>query len=443
VSGTARASRGRRVRFGALGAAIVLVSACGSNAAESAPKVRVPAVATKRAPTVTPCAPGTSGESNEIGVTREAITVGVVADVTGARAVFRSNWESMQAFAAYCNAQGGVAGRRLEVRLFDTTVFNHRKSITDSCTTVFALVGSAAAFDGDGASVETDCGIPDVPAFVAEPAHERVPTVVQPLPNPQELYLVGPLRYLADVAPAAVRRAAMTYLDVGVTALRAARQIEASRAVGYRFASIDTIPALYGPDDLDRIADDIVGNKAQYVTVQGSIPDLVSVQRTLASRGYRPKVVDAGPLFYDPRYPRLAGATAEGTYVVAQTTPFDDAARVPELGRYVDWLRRTVPGAEPTAQGARSWSAGLLFAEAARRASAHLDRTALLARLRAIHSWDGNGIQVPTDPGAGTASTCFAYVRVEGGTFRRTYPARGFACPRNGWLRLRRTFNHL
>ena len=91
----------------------------------------------------------------------------------------------------------------------------------------------------------------------------------------------------------------------------------------------------------------------------------------------------------------------------------------------------------------RSWSAGLLFAEAARRASAHLDRTTLLARLRAVHAWDGNGIQIPTDPGDGRASTCFAYVRVEGGGFQRAYPDRGFACPRDGWLRLRRDFTHL
>jgi hypothetical protein len=309
---------------------------------------------------------------------------------------------------------------------------------------VLAIVGSAAAFDGDGASVETDCGIPDIPALVAEPAHERVPTVVAPLPSPQQLYLVGPLNYLARIAPVAVRHAAVAYLDVGVTAIRAARHVEAAKAVGYRFTSVDTIPAFTSDADFDKIAGHMISRHAQYVTVQGTIVDLAGVQQALARRNYRPKIVDAvGPLFYDPHYPEAAGAAADGTYVLTQTTPFDDAARVPELARYVDWLQRTVPGAEPTAQGVRSWSAGLLFAEAARRASAHLDRTTLLARLRAVHAWDGNGIQIPADPGAARSSTCFAYVRVEGGGFQRAYPARGFACPRDGWLRLRRDFTHL
>ena len=441
--GTSRATRGRRRGFVALVATALVATACGSAARQDAPAAAVPAVSTARTATVSPCGPGTPGPSSELGVAPDAITVGVVADVSGVRALFRSNWEAMQAFAAYCNAQGGISGRRLDVRLFDTNVFQHRRTITDACTSVFALVGSAAAFDGDGSSVETDCGIPDVPALVAEPAHERLPTVVAPLPNPQRLYLVGPLRYLARIAPAAVRRAAIAYLDVGVTAVRAARQVEASRDVGYRFTSIDPVPALTTPADLDKVAARIVRRNAQYVTVQGGISDLAGLQTALAARHYRPKIVDAGPLFYDPRYPSTAGAAADGTYVLTQTTPFEDAAQVPELARYVDWLQRTVPGAAPTAQGVRSWSAGLLFAEAARRASAHLDRTTLLARLRAVHAWDGNGIQIPADPGAGRASTCFAYVRVEGGGFQRAYPDRGFACPRDGWLRLRRDFTHL
>jgi ABC-type branched-subunit amino acid transport system substrate-binding protein len=437
-------TRGRRRWIVATACAALLAAACGTSDAPKATPTAVAAVATTRVPTVTPCGPGNASPSSEIGVTPEAITVGVVADVSGARALFRTNWEAMQAFAAYCNDAGGIAGRELRVQLFDTQVFRHRQAMIDSCTSVFALVGSAAAFDGDGASIEADCGIPDVAALVAQPAHERVPTVITPMPNPQRLYLVGPLRYLARLDPSAVRRAAMAYLDVGVTAVRAARQVEASRAVGYRFRSIAPIPAITGQGDLDGIAEQVVDRKAEYLSVQGSVGDLAGVQIALAARGYRPKLVDAtSPLFYDPRYLRAVGDAGEGTYVLTTTTPFEDADRVPELERYVDWLQRTVPGAEPTAQGVRSWSAGLLFAEAARRSTPDLDRATLLNRLRGIHAWDGNGIQIRTDPGSGRASSCFAYVRVESGEFRRAYPAKGFACPSDGWLRLRRDFTHL
>lgn len=426
----------------ALLALTLVIAACGSATGEQS-RAAVPVVSTKAAPHVEPCGPGTPASSDAIGVSDDAITVGVVVDVSGPRAQFLPNWQAMEAFAAFCNDQGGIAGRRLDVELFDTLVFDRRAAVSDACLSVFALVGSAAVFDGDGATIQSDCGIPDVPALVAEPAHERVPSVVAPLPNPQNLFLVGPQRYLARQHRAEVRKAGMAYLSVGVTALRAVRQVEASREIGYRFSLVDPISPLYTQTEMDTLTARLAARDLGYLSVQGRATDLATIQIALAAKDAMPPVVDAGPLFYDPNYLLAAGPAAEGTYVVAQTTPFSDAASVPELARYMEWLTRTAPGAAPTAQGARSWSAGLLFAEAARRAGDDLDRSTVLAQLRAVHAWDGNGIQVPADPGAGLTSTCFAYLRVREGEFRREYPSEGFACPRDGWLRLTRDFRHL
>ena len=436
----------RRARFIALMTATsMVIAACGSSTTPRAiPSVApVEKVSTKPAPHVEPCGSGRATPANETGVSGEAITVGVIADVTGARAQFLSNWQAMQAFAAFCNSRGGIGGRRLDVKLFDSKVFNHRAAVTDSCASVFALVGSAAAFDGDGASIESDCGIPDVPALVAEPGHDRVPTVVAPLPNPQDLFLVGPERYLARTHPAAVRSAAMAYLDVGVTAVRASRAVEATRRIGYRYTVTDPIPALYGDQDVQALVGRLKSRSVRYLSFQGRVTDLAAFQTAIAAAGRPVDVVDAPPLFYDPSYLTAAGAAADGTYVVTQTTPFTDADTSPELRRYTEWLGRAVPGAVPTAYGARGWSAGLLFAEAARRVGTKLDRASVLAELRAIHAWDGNGIQVPADPGSGRASSCFAYMQVQSGSFRRAYPSRGFACPHDGWLRLNRNFRHL
>ena len=433
----------RRARFIALvAAASMVIAACGSSTTARVVQPVV-TVSTQPVPHVEPCGSGPVTPSNETGLSNEAITVGVIADVTGARAQFLSNWQAMQAFAAFCNSRGGIAGRRLDVKLFDANVFNHRTAVIDSCATVFALVGSAAAFDGDGASIESDCGIPDVPALIAEPGHDRVPTVVAPLPNPQDLFLVGPERYLARTHPNAVRNAAMAYLDVGVTAVRASREVEATRRIGYRYTIIDPIPALYGDQDVKALVGHLKSRSVRYLSFQGRVTDLAAFQTAIAASGHQVDVVDAPPLFYDPSYPIAAGAAAEGTYVVTQTTPFTDTASSPELRRYTEWLGRAVPGAVPTAYGARGWSAGLLFAEAVRRAAAKLDRASVLAQLRAIHAWDGNGIQVPADPGSGRASSCFAYMQVRSGSFIRAYPSRGFACPRDGWLRLNRNFRHL
>ena len=122
-------ARAKRVRY--LAAAIVAalgVSGCGSGAAS--PKVdAVPVVSTAPVPHVEPCGPGTAAASDETGITPDAITVGVVADITGINAEFEPSWQAMQAFAAFCNSLGGISGRRLDVKLFDTNIFSHRRAI--------------------------------------------------------------------------------------------------------------------------------------------------------------------------------------------------------------------------------------------------------------------------------------------------------------------------
>ena len=84
TDGTSHATRGRGRVFGAFVAVALVVTACRSGANPTASPTAVVAVAgTAHVPAVSPCGPGTAGASDEIGVAADAITVGVVADVTG------------------------------------------------------------------------------------------------------------------------------------------------------------------------------------------------------------------------------------------------------------------------------------------------------------------------------------------------------------------------
>ena len=193
--------RDNAVRSLATALSLALVATgCGSASAPTK-DATIPVVSTKPAPHVEPCGPGTPGPSDAIGVSADAITVGVVVDVSGPRAQFRPNWQAMQAFAAFCNYRGGIAGRRLDVRLFDTKVFDRRTAISDSCVSVFALVGSAAVFDGDGATIESDCGIPDVPAVDRRAGSRPGPHRRRAAPEPAEPLPGRPAALPRDEAP--------------------------------------------------------------------------------------------------------------------------------------------------------------------------------------------------------------------------------------------------
>jgi hypothetical protein len=78
------------------------------------------------------------------------------------------------------------------------------------------------------------------------------------------------------------------------------------------------------------------------------------------------------------------------------------------------------------------WSAALLFANAVKTLGNNVTRKGLLTELHKVKSWDGHGIQAPTDPGDNLPTECFMYMIVKGGKFVRWYPSKGFSCsPKN------------
>ena len=99
-----------------------------------------------------------------------------MADVgaSAAPGLFRSNHDALTAFADEVNANGGLACRRVEVRLWDTKL-DADESLNgqiDACQNALALVGSNALFNPDMTPTTTcpdragdETGVPDIAAL--------------------------------------------------------------------------------------------------------------------------------------------------------------------------------------------------------------------------------------------------------------------------------------
>jgi hypothetical protein len=88
---------------------------------------------------------------------------------------------------------------------------------------------------------------------------------------------------------------------------------------------------------------------------------------------------------------------------------------------YELWLRRT-GGGPPDAEGMFSWSAGELFTQLATQLGGKLTRQSLLAAVRNVHSFTGNGLMTPEDPGQKITGHCASLVRIQNGQFVRASP---------------------
>jgi hypothetical protein len=88
--------------------------------------------------------------ASEVGVTPTTIRIAVVADVDNpfAPGLFQSAVDSVKGAAKYINANGGIAGRKVQVDFIDSHLNPNdtRNAIITACQQDFALVGTEALF---------------------------------------------------------------------------------------------------------------------------------------------------------------------------------------------------------------------------------------------------------------------------------------------------------
>ena len=97
------------------------------------------------------------------------------------------------------------------------------------------------------------------------------------------------------------------------------------------------------------------------------------------------------------------------------------------MALYRSWLDQVKPGAIPNYFGLYAWSAARLFVEQAAALGGKLTRSALVAALKGVKNWTGNGITAPQQVGSKTTANCQSILQLDGGTWKQVSPG-GFMC---------------
>lgn len=402
-----------------------------------------------------PCGPNTGGPNpaTGTGVTETEIHVSTIADPGGVKpGLNKGVHDSMKAFADWCNSFGGINGRKLVVDLKDAKLTQYKDMVTQSCTDSLALVGSMAVLDQLGAQDQVDCGLVNVPAAVVSPEAAGADLTVQPMPNPIGTYQTGSGQWVKATFPDAVTKASSLYSKFAVTEGQAARLVEADESIGFKFIyrqSANINETNWGP-----LVVSMKNQGVKYMTLTSSFEEIVPLQKEMAAQSYHPEVTELETNFYNTKYPQAAkeqGADTTSTYVRLTVWPFEEADQNAAMKQYLAILKKYVPDADPEELGVQAFSAGLLFAQAAKAAGPQLTRESLMRELLKINSWNGGGLHGPSDPGKNVPSTCFIMMKVETGDtpgFTRAYPlpdkdkdaydkGKGMACPENATFQLK------
>ncbi|MGH2783984.1 MAG: ABC transporter substrate-binding protein [Actinomycetota bacterium] len=378
-----------------------------------------------------PAPPGGNGGETDVGVTANSITLAVGSDLSGVQGgLFKTTHQAMSAWAAMINSQGGLFGRRVNLKLRDTQARDTQNAavVSDSCKDSFAMVGSMSAFDGGGASAGEACGIPDITAITVNDKRSKASNVYPVYPVRADKIPIGPANYIKEKYPDVIDKAAMVYLNAGVTKANALQRVKAYETVGFKFKiyEVQVLEANYTPT-VQRMKDDGV----EYVTMVSNYQSIQKLVQAMDQQNWFPKVRDWDSVAYAPNFVTCSGAPcagAEGSLVFLNINLNEEASSNPELQLYQQWLNRVAPGSKPDYFGFYAWSAGQLFAKVHKDVGAKITRKAFLAGLKNVHSWNGNGLHAAHDIGNKIMSPCFLYVEVKGGKFVRKDPPSGFMC---------------
>lgn len=435
------------------------------------PEAASPALAT---PTPTPAVPdpavpGPTAVPARIGISDEAIRIGVIVDGSTNNAVTGGSeaaWLAMRAWAQAVNSSGGLGGRDVEVVLFDANVFDHRAAVERACQSdIFALVGSYALFDGDGADLLSgeSCLLPDFPAAALSPARRESPVTFVSNPTSNALWQAGPARYLSERFPAAAAAAGTVVLDMPVAFYRAQRDIEGASAGGFNFAfeaTTDVIDADYDALAAAMLDAGVLGiawsadrnrlmelleararlsggllalepagpGRDSAAPPEGNPPDGARSQDAGAASADGPTFILCSAECYSQSWAAEVAELGSDLWVSIGMLPFEEPGDNVELVRYVLFLRETVDAeAEVDLIGLSSWASALLFEEAVNRAmftsGGGLSRELVIEAARTITAWDGRGLHGLTNPAEGIPSACFILVSPTPSGWIRRHPA--------------------
>jgi hypothetical protein len=386
--------------------------------------------------------------ASDIGIDANTITITVPAaiDVPGSAGLFQGSVTGVKAWAAFENAHGGLAGRRINVTGIDTKLGseNATSAFIQGCNNSFALIGTAVLLaqnfsdlltckDKTGAAT----GLPDFPVVVTEVAQQCSPVsfAINPATLDCSTANQHPQSYRAGTGPSAYYvkkfgklRAAFIYPSPAESASAKAAQIPlfgAQAAKGIAEVYQQDVSAFATRSEYTPIVAAMTANHATYARSGLPVDSMVKLRQEANAQQTTIKVWDCSLQCYDSRLIGLGGPDVEGQYVYIPFLPFlgknNEAKHNATLATFLKYDKT------PDGFGIQAFAAGLFFTELVNKVVAKggpnaLTRKAILAEAPTIHNFDAGGMIGATDVGGRIPSPCFMLTQVKNGDYVRILP---------------------
>src|SRR5581483_10591596 len=341
------------------------------------------------------------GGSTDVGVTGNSITLGNVSLLTGpVPGLFKGAVVGTQAFFAYQNSLGGVCGRQLKLDARDDQfdANQNKAQYQDLLGKAFGFVGSYSVVDDGGAQVLAQHpDVPDVSQALSRTHFQNSNnfSIAPQAPG----WRLGPMNYFKAKFPPDVITHMAYFVEDTQSAIDAVNgEVAAANSLGYKFVYHRTIEPTEANFSSDVVA--MQQNQVKGIFFAGEVGVFVRMAKAMKQQNFSVPFANWGANAYDPAFVTSDAASATNGALLDQQLAMyaGEDSNLPEVQLFNTWLKRTAPSQHPDIFAAFGWESARLFVQALTAAGAKPTRASVMAQLKQIDNFDGNGMLAPSGP---------------------------------------------
>ena len=361
------------------------------------------------------CGPGDAKGGVGRGVTPTTIRVATMADPsnTVSPKLGQEYFDIADTFVKWCNAAGGINGRKLQVDKRDSKLFEVGARMVDACQDDFMMVGNGTPLDDAGVKPRLDCKLGQIPSYQVSPTAVNAGLQVQPTVNATDQARVGAFRLLKPSLKGATAKTGVLGSNLPALANVTTQAQKGLQSSGYAVVDNQSAPAT-----VDNYRPYI--EKAQSAGVQTFIPlalsDLTPYFQTASTVGFTPKaVIDPNSTIYSQNTIRTAASVPmPPTWTAVGWYPFELAKQNPAAQQLISIFKKEGLDVRGNLSYLTGWSAWLLFAKSATACGSELTSDCVLQKAGAEKAWTAGGLSGPVnlDPAQKQDNPCVVIMKV-------------------------------
>ena len=371
-----------------------------------------------------PCGKGHDTGATDKGVTNSTINLAYGDDrgFSGLPGLDQEMGDAVKDMISWCNAQGGIGGRKIVGDYYDAAVTAVGTAMTAACAKDFMLVGEGFALDGTAEQTRLGCNLASVPGFTVAPVVANAYEMYQASPNPANASPVSSAYQAEKLFGSKTKKVGVYDSTLSTQQSSTAKAVQAFTEAGWKFlpnctASIDyNGEANYTPfvQKLQSCGAQIIFNDA----TPG--PTLYGAFEAENQIGYDPIwVMDSGA--YTAAFAQWnSEGLANNAYVRLSYEPLEAAKVVPAVSQYLSIVKKY--GGLTSQLGEQATSSFLLWATEAKACGSTLTRQCMINQLSKVTSWTGGGLNASGNPSKNIPPNCGLLMKLDGTKWVQAYP---------------------